>query len=307
VETVVGANLAAYLADQVDGAQVVGLSSDTAMRLEGCSVHVADVRSREAAARWVESAGAEQVILCGAAARSHWESQGAGIDESCVEQAAVWAEACQEAGCRFTLISSDAVFTGPWMFHEEESPGACTTHEAACIREAERTALELCPETLVIRTNAFGWSPLGDREGWIEQRLLEVRARRLTDQDCIRHATPILATDLAGILVRGWSENLGGVHHVAGAERVSPLKFVQRLADQFDLPWLSIERGEALTERAEGFGAGECSLQTKRLRKALCVAMPMLSEGLSRLAEQDRNGFRARLAGQDKPRNERAA
>lgn len=307
VETVVGANLAAYLTDQVEGAQVIGLSSGPAVRIEGCNIHVADIASPEAAARWIESSQAEQVILCGAASRSNWEPQAAEIDDACPRQAAVWAAACSDAGRGLTLISSDAVFTGPWMFHEEDSPGACNSDEAREIREAERTALELHPETLVIRTNAFGWSPLGDREGWVEQRLLEVRARRLTDQDCIRHATPILATDLAGILVRAWSEGLRGIHHVAGAERVSPLKFVQRLADQFDLPWLSIERGEALTGRAEGFGAGECSLQTKRLRKALCVAMPMLSEGLGRLAEQDANGYRARLTGQGKPRNERAA
>jgi dTDP-4-dehydrorhamnose reductase len=88
---------------------------------------------------------------------------------------------------------------------------------------------------------------------------------------------------------------------------VNPLQFVQRLAERFDLPWLSIQRGEAPQERVEGFGLGECSLQTKRLRKALCVAMPMLSEGLDRLAAQDANGLRARLCGQTPRREERAA
>lgn len=213
-----------------------------------------------------------------------------------VTQAAAWAGACRARGARFTFISSDAVFTGPWMFHDEDGPGKCETAAAQCLRDAEQQVRELDPQALIVRTNAFGWSPLGEA-GWIEQRLHELRTKRLADQDFVRHATPILATDLAGILVRAWSEGVTGICHIAGAERISPLRFVQRLAEQYELPWLSICRSDALQERATGFGAGECSLQTKRIRKAVCVAMPMISEGLARLMEQDQSGYRAKLCG----------
>jgi dTDP-4-dehydrorhamnose reductase len=50
-----------------------------------------------------------------------------------------------------------------------------------------------------------------------------------------------------------------------------------------------------LCEVPQGFGEGESSLQTKEIRKELCVAMPLLSEGLVRLREQSESGYRDRL------------
>lgn len=304
VETVAGANLAAHLAQC--GCDVAGQSTDSSVVIAGC--HMLRTSGIEAACQEASEAlgGLEHVIFCGPAARSSWELPASAITKSLVEQTAGWAQAASQAGARFTLISSDAVFTGPWMFHDEEGGGLCESAAAGILREAERRALEVDPHALIVRTNVFGWSPVGER-GWIEQRLTELRTRRLADQDFIRHATPILATDLAQILQRAWEEGLTGVHHVAGAERVSPLKFVQRLAEQFQQPWLSLRRSEALMERATGFGAGECSLQTKRIRKAICVAMPMLSEGLARLAEQNENGFRGRLTTLSPAVNQRVA
>ena len=148
-------------------------------------------------------------------------------------------------------------------------------------------------EALIIRTNAFGWSPTG--EGLIESLFQQIEGHRIVDQDHIRHATPILASDLADIIERAVAEELTGIYHVAGAERVSPMAFAQRLADQFDLPWLASRRETSLSERPAGFGAGESSLQTKKIRKALCVAMPMIAEGLDRLSRQQVDGHRDAL------------
>jgi dTDP-4-dehydrorhamnose reductase len=214
-----------------------------------------------------------------------------------VEEAGIWGAAASAANSRLAMISSDAVFTGPWLFHDEDSAGLCHSAQAIAIRAAEQAMLEGQRQGLILRTNAFGWTPEPSGKGWIENLLEGIQTRRLVEQDHIRHATPILASDLAGILERACLEGLSGIFHVGGAERLSPLKFAQRLADQFNLPWLSIRRESPLAEAARGFGAGECSLQTKKIRKALCVAMPLLSEGLARLAEQDQNGYRDRLRG----------
>ena len=304
VDTVAGANLAAHLSQS--GCSVAAQTADPSVEIAGC--HMLRGSTVESACQEATAAlgGLDHVVCCGPASRSSWELPATAITESLIEQTAAWAQAAREADARFTLVSSDAVFTGPWMFHEEEGLSLCESPAAKILREAERTALAVHPEALIVRTNVFGWSPLGER-GWIEQRLNELRTRRLADQDFVRHATPILATDLAQILQRAWEEGLTGVHHIAGAERVSPLKFVQRLAEQFQHPWLSLRRGEALMERAVGFAAGECSLQTKRIRKAICVAMPMLSEGLARLAEQQESGFRSRLTTSAPGSSQRAA
>jgi len=284
VETVVGANLAAHFAEHQD---VACVSFGPPVRIEGCR----SVQESAPPADAIRSTRARHIIYCGPESRSSWEpGTETALTKTSTAQVAAWAAAAEQSGARFTMISSDAVFTGPWIFHEEDSTSLCSSAGAARIRAGETAALGACPGALILRTNAFGWSASG--HGWIESILQTIELRRTVDQDPIRHSAPILATDLADIVERAHSEELSGLYHVAGAERVSPHQFAQRLADQFDLPWLAVRREAAIVERAEGFGAAECSLQTKKIRKALCVAMPMLSEGLDRLSAQRFNGHR---------------
>lgn len=286
IDTTVGANIAAHLSDRH---AVVGLAKGRPIAIEGC-----ETRTGGEAADEVEQSNPDWIIYCGPEARSCWEPRASReLGTASVEAAGTWAQAARRAECRFTMISSDACFTGPWIFHDEESLAVCRSAEAGFLRDAEKRVREECPAGLIVRTNAFGWSGQGD--GWVELLLARIESRRQVDCDCVHHATPILATDLADILERAWQEDLSGTFHIAGAERISPLQFAQRLADQFDLPWLNVRREQSLTERPEGFGAGETSLQTKKVRKALCVAMPMLSEGLARLQAQSINGFRDRI------------
>ncbi len=284
VETVVGANLAAHFAERHD---VSAVSFGAPVRIEGC--HHADASASPSDT--ILSTRARRVIYCGPESRSSWDpATEAALTRTPASQAGLWARAAQECGATFVMISSDAVFTGPWIFHDEESTHECPSAGAARIRAAETAALAACPEALIVRTNAFGWSPTGT--GWLENILQSIELKRSVDQDPVRHSTPLLATDLADIVERAIAEGLMGMFHVAGAERVSPHQFARRLADQLDLPWMAIRREVTSVERAEGFGAAECSLQTKKIRKALCVAMPMLSEGLDRLNAQRFNGHR---------------
>lgn len=291
VDTVVGANLALYLAEKY---HVTTWHPEDKFDIVNCDA----LDPADAPHAAVARTSPDWVLFCGAAARSAWDPKTLEtIDESIVSTAADWAKACADAGVRFLMVSSDAVFTGPWMFHDEQSVGVCQSSQAHAVRATETAVREVAPNALILRTNAYGWSADPVNNGWLENLLGEVEMRRFVEQDSIRHATPILATDLAAIIERACLENLSGTFHVAGAERVSPLKFTQRLADLFALPWLAVRKETSLTELPCEFGAGESSLQTKEIRKALCVAMPLLSEGLARLHEQTSNGYREKLVG----------
>ncbi|MCA8995526.1 MAG: sugar nucleotide-binding protein [Planctomycetaceae bacterium] len=300
VDTVAGANLAASLSDRY---QVFTAAPDRRYEIPNCDA----LDPADAPRRYVELSQADVIILCGPAARSNWEpSAKEGIQDSTVESTQEWAKIARETDAKLVMVSSDAVFSGPWMFHDEQSPGFSQSYQAQVIRAAEDQVTRTCTNSLVLRTNVFGWSPQGE-SGWLETMLSEISARRVVEQDYIRHATPMLATDLAEIIDRACQENLTGTYHVGGAERISPLTLAQRLADTFDLPWLSLRKEAALTETPQGFGASECSLQTKAIRKELCVAMPLLSESLERLKEQSDNGYRARLASTNATPKRRAA
>ncbi|WP_437184964.1 sugar nucleotide-binding protein [Planctomicrobium sp. SH668] len=289
VDTVAGANLAASFAEQH---QVSTWASASGYEIANC-----DALSPELTpSALISQSSADCVLYCGPAARSAWEpGTKALVNDAMVADAEMWAATASAANVKFVMISSDAVFSGPWMFHDENSLGLCPSYQSEAIRTAESQILENCAGALIVRTNTFGWSAGPEGSGWVESLLKNVETKRLVQQDHIRHSTPILATDMAEIVRRACMENLEGIFHVAGAERVSPLSFTQRLADEFELPWLALRRESFLSEAPQDFAEGECSLQTKQIRKALCVAMPLLSEGLKRLHAQAENGYREKL------------
>lgn len=288
-DTVVGANLCVHWAERFE---ICGLS-ESRVPLDECQLITGAAARRDPKAILAEHQP-KTVILCGPASQSSWDPATlSAISATCVSQAETWAAAAQTAGIHFVFISADAVFSGPWMFHDEDSESVCGSGPAATIRQAEAAVMAAHPDAMIIRTNAYGWAPGG--RGWLETVLAKIEARRPLDLDPIRHATPILATDLADILERALEQSLTGVYHLAGAERISPLAFAQRLAGQFNLPWLPVAKESALTDAPTGFGASESSLQTKKLRRDLCLAMPLLSESLDRLEAQQINGDRARL------------
>ena len=289
IDSVVGANAALHFAERHT---VAGVWLNQVVDIEDC--HTEPAAHGVGIAQQLREYQPDCVIYCGPESSSSWESSTASrILNTGADLAARWAAAARACDAQFVMGSSDAVFTGPWLFHDENSASHCESAAARTILKSEQNVLNAAPGALVIRTHAYGWSPTG--EGLIETLYREIEGHRQLEQDHVRHATPILASDLVDIIERALVENLSGIYHIAGAERVNPMMFAQRLADQFDLPWMVRRRESTLDERAVGFGAGESSLQTKKIRMALCVAMPMIAEGLEQLSRQQVDGHRDRL------------
>lgn len=291
IESVVGANLAASWCGQT---RVVGVSAGSNISLPGCERATLERGNADAISNCLQQTRASHVIFCGSAARSFWQRAGKGFENS---EAVLWATATAQEKRHFTLISSDAVFTGPWMFHDEDSTATCPSSEATEIRQAETRVRETSDKSLIVRTNAFGWSTSGSK-GWLESLLSAMENNQPLELDPINHATPILASDLADYLDPALDDELTGLFHIAGAERVNPHQFARQLASAFEVGSPATRTIRELAARPTGFGRGETSLQTRRFRSEYDCAMPLLNEGLARLVEQNRSGYRDRLCGQ---------
>jgi len=286
LDSVAGINLAGYLADRYS---VVGVSFSVPVSLEGCHSGYCPVQDENDIREWVESVRPDHLIYCGPASHSAWEAaESRQPDLDSIDIAANWAAAARDYGARLTVISSDAVFTGPWIFHDENSTCRCESRPARCVGRIEKSAARQCPGALIVRTHVFGWS---HDEGMIERIVAQLDAGNAGPFDYQRHATPILATDFAEVLEQAWDVGLDGTYHIAGAERINPNRFVRRLAEEFGLPSPHPVDGNRLLERPVGYGCGETSLHSMRLRRALGIAMPSIGEGLLRLREQRHNGF----------------
>jgi dTDP-4-dehydrorhamnose reductase len=290
LDTVVGVNLAAQLADKY---HVVGLSASDEIAVEGCETATLSAADAQGVRQAIALYRPDQIVLCQAAADSTWNTGVLGDLASSSPGLTVWIDAARAAGKRLTLISSDAVFTGPWMFHTESCDSYCLASEADAIRSLEAVALKDSTHSLVIRSHCYGWSANG--QGWIDEILAALESEQRPTFDCIAHATPILATDLADVLDRAWNSGLTGLYHVAGAERINPYRFACALAKVFDLAPPKVDTVAPCESPSAGFACGETSLHTRLIRRELGISMPMLVEGLERLRAQRDHGFDRRF------------
>src|SRR5262245_35957598 len=102
VDTVVGANLAAVLAETH---RVVGLSASPVSIAE-CETTVCLPIDSAGIKEWIGLLNPSHVVCCGSAARSCWEM---GSEETLpthtVAHAEAWAQAAARSGARLTLVS----------------------------------------------------------------------------------------------------------------------------------------------------------------------------------------------------------
>ncbi len=197
-----------------------------------------------------------------------------------------WAEAAAAAEIDFCLLSTDAVFDGPRLFHTEVGTLG-SSPEARAAQRVEESVLAACPTALVARASVFGWSP--DGRGGIESQISATGRGRVSEgPHC---GTPLHAAALAELLLAAREAGLRGVWHAGGAERIDQRDFLRRLAVAMETAW---KPWTAATEDAPR----ETSLCSTRLAAAIDRSLPMIDEGLRRLVEEDENGTReALLAG----------
>jgi dTDP-4-dehydrorhamnose reductase len=243
------------------------------------------------------------VVHSGAMSNSAWDAAGVGeksplmrrdLEREAAEVIALGA-ACREVRARFCLVSSDVVFDGPRMFHTEQTPVCARRGAGRAIAELEASLREAA--TLVVRTHAYGWSRADGGATSAERMFRELTGETECPVDAVRHATPILASDLAECLHAAFRADLRGLYHIAGAERTSPYRFAAEMASAFGTPGRFVQ----LTSRSAASRrpyVDETSLNTLAFRRAVEKPLPMLREGLARFAAQAFNGY---LSGLDLP------
>lgn len=288
IEQTLGANLAAALADR---AEIVGLHAlDRPVRIASITSYACELDDPQALHDAVLEFAPQSVIHCGRCAQARWDVA-AGEASIDVDHEAALAVSLADATLRLrsklTVISTDAVFTGPRLFHEENETASATGALANAARAVE-DALAATP-ALIVRTCAYGWNLHGAPDSFAERlwhRLADGSAPQI---DALPHATPILATDLAELLWLAAQRGLEGLYHITGAERTSLLRFASELASLagFDAPQVA-----ALAPTPDSTPVRiETSLNTRRARRLIKTAMPLLREGLDRFVAQKRGEY----------------
>jgi len=298
LETVAGGNIATTLRSEY---RIVGTALHGTPELHGCQV-LSGQAAQTAPQRLLADTKADYVIDASCCGDSAWNPTADVASEDRCEASIERAKSAAALNIPFVFLSSDAVLTGPWMFHEEDSTEHCTSVAGQRLKQTEADILAAHSGSLVLRTHPIGWSPCGN--GWLEQLVDRLQmGKPCPELSRPGYATPLLASELAVIVSRALTEQLTGRFHLAGAERVNRLQFTRRLTENLGLHTFRLPIAEQHFSKAErqAFGCGESSLQTRAIRRALCVAMPTLSESMRTLAQQQQNGYVAQLQGHPAP------
>ena len=288
IESVAGANIAATLQDS---SSIVGISAVPGIQVDGCRIH----QGGGTIEQQINAIGPDRIIFCGNSSRSTWDNSDtrrAGFDDSL---AVDWANAAGAARIEFTMISSDAIFTGPWMSHAEDDAHFCETPQAERLRQIESEVLCSHSRALVVRCNTFGWSPNTEAPGFAESMLSDLETGGRTSIPFLCHSGPILATELALMLSQAHVAGLSGFLHLGSAERINPFQFAERLAESAGTQPPQFPNGTTLHTPVEGFGSGETMLNCRRASTLLGVRLPLISDSIDAFLAQADNGFRAML------------
>jgi hypothetical protein len=82
---------------------------------------------------------------------------------------------------------------------------------------------------------------------------------------------------------------------------------VERLAQEFQLPAPAHPEEIVGGALPMGYGRGECSLHSAKIRRALGVALPNIADSLARLREQCIDGYCDRLSAQSALKHQKVA
>jgi dTDP-4-dehydrorhamnose reductase len=294
IDTLVGANFALALRDRYE---IFGLAATDDWQLTGCQSVGCDLGSVQQVSHHVQAIAPQAIVSCGALARSSWDlSADDRIDAAReVELVRALAQAAEQTRAHLTVLSTDAQFAGPRMFHSESSPATAAIPAASAARALAGALVG--SENLVIRSHVYGWSPAGSQACFAQRVWEQLSTGGCSAVDARRYATPILASDLAELYDKALDARLTGVYHITGAERTNQYRFAAEVAVAFGFTGRQVNL--VAPEVASRAYVDETSLNTRAIRRALETPLPMLREGLLRWATEALLGRREELdAGQ---------
>ncbi len=287
-----GLNLALETAEEH---VVYGTAKDHLLNTRAFTVLPGDLLAPGAVDQVLDQAQPDWVIHCAALANiDACEADPVLARKVNTELPAELATYVARGGARLVHISTDSVFDGRrGDYSEDDAPNPLSVYARTKL-DGERVVLQANPDAVVARVNLFGWSISGRRS------LGEFFVRNLQAGNPVNGFTdvffcPLLANDLAHLLVKMLKLNLSGLYHVVSPECLSKYEFGLRVAGKFGLDAslitpTTVERGGLLAARSPNL-----TLLTDKLAHSLREPLPTVSEGVERFYLQYLDGYPERI------------
>lgn len=287
-----GTNLASEARHRHD---VTAVWRSRPFKMDGVQAIEGDLLQHSLAEGLVRAAAPDVVVHCAAKTDvDGCERDPSAAERDNVEATRAIADATAAAGVRFVYISTDQVFGDLGAPHDETSTPAPLNVYARTKLEGERLAARVA-DSLVVRTNIFGWSPRrSSLPEWILGRL--ERCEQVPGFADVRF-NPIHAGDLADLILRALEVRLTGILHLAGGQACSKYDFALALAHAFRhdpslVQPASIDVASLVARRPK-----DMRLDSRRAARALRVDLPDVRSGVERLRREREDGTQAFIRG----------
>jgi dTDP-4-dehydrorhamnose reductase len=273
------------------GREIAGLCRRHILSMPGASIFSLDLADVTTTRRLLASLRPTGIVHCAALTDVDWcEDHPTEAETVNAKAAGDLAEIAAELGACFVYVSTDAVFDGnAGNYSEDDQPSPVNAYARSKLR-GERQVSERNPQAVVARVNIYGWNAQDKLSlaEWVLNRLAGgLPVPGFTDV----HFTPMLATDLADILLAVLDQGLTGIYHVGGSERISKYDFARLVAEGF-----GFEPDRVVPARLSDAGLRarrprDTSLNTTKISSALGRALPDAKSGICRFRAQRENGY----------------
>jgi len=275
--------------------EVVGVCHRHLLRIPETKICAVNLADRQAMRTLLASTQPKSIIHCAAITNVDWcQTHPEETERANVEASSHLAELAQELNANFAYISTDSVFDGKRGNYSENDPPHPQSVYAKSKLRGEQEVLRRHSSPLIVRVNIYGWNaqPKQSLAEWV---LDEIRAgRRVHGFDDV-YFCPMLANDLAEVLLTMLDHDLTGIYHVVGSERISKFEFARRVARTFNLATDSVATMSIVEARLLAARPLDPSLNTEKVRAALGRVMPDVESGLLRFRALDQSGYRNQL------------
>ena len=207
-----------------------------------------------------------------------------------VELAVNVAQACAKLGLPLIHVSSDHLFSGEVSLVDETHPTAPRNIYGRTKAEAEARVLEAHPQSLVIRTNFYGWGP-SYRHSFSDVVIEALRSGKELTLFRDVYYTPILIEAAAQTPHDLINLKASGIFHVVGDERISKYEFGLRIAKEFNLDSSIISPGLLADQVSLVQRPHDMSLSNKKTCNLLGRKLGGVAEHIARLHQQEQNGL----------------
>jgi dTDP-4-dehydrorhamnose reductase len=204
------------------------------------------------------------------------------------------AKACAITKVGLVHISTDHLFSGQYAMADESHRVAPINMYGVTKAEAEQRVLDSNPQTLVIRTNFYGWGT-SYRHSFSDSIINALRAglNQTLFQDVFY--TPILIETAALAVHDLIGLEANGIFNVVGDERISKYEFGLMIAKEFGLEFGGVKTGFFSDQTSLVRRPHDMSLSNQKVCNLLGRRLGGTQQHLARLHQQENSGYARKM------------